>query len=191
MQRIIPLFLFLAALFLAGCLGGSAPQAPTHWLVTPRSTAKVYVQAPKYGVARVGQVNVRPPYDGLKLAVLRPDGTVAFDAFNGFAAAPSALLRGVVQDVAASSGIFTRVVPATSTAATTHTLEVTITRLALDCTKPERRFAVADVDVLLLKGREVVAQESASWSAPTPEGNFSDAFSVAVTTALSDALKAL
>ena len=89
-----------AVLALTGCLS-SAPKAPVNWTVEPSAAAVPRVQSQKYGTVRVAQVAVRAPYDGLRLAVLRRDGSVAFDPFNSFASSPSALLRGAAQDVAA------------------------------------------------------------------------------------------
>lgn len=182
--------LSVSCVLLAGCLG-SAPQAPTHWTINPSTTAVSRAAAPKYGIVRLAQVNVRPPYDGTKLAVLRPDGSLAFDAFNGFAAAPAPVLRGVAQDVIDASGLFERSIHPTSAAAAPYSLEVVVTRLALDCGAEGRRLAVADLSVLLLKGREIVGTAKGSGSSATADGDYTEAFSKACTSALAEALRGL
>ena len=189
MKRFIPVLAMLVGA--TGCLS-KAPKAPVHWLIEPAALAASEAASPKFGAVRVAQVAVRPPYDGTRLAVLRRDGSVAFDPANSFAAAPGAILRGVVQDVAAASGLFQRVLAPTSGVAADYGLEVTVTRLALDCKVEGACHAVADVSVMLTKGRDVVSAACGSGSMPAgADKNFSAAYSSAVTSALSEALKKL
>ena len=65
----------LAVPVLAGCLG-SAPKPPVTWTIDVESDAKVAFAA------------VCAPYGGQRFAVLRSDGSIAFDPRNSFAAAP-------------------------------------------------------------------------------------------------------
>ncbi len=160
-------------------------------MITPAASPAASTAAPKYESVRIAQVNVRAPYDGTRLAVLRPDGSIAFDAYNTFAASPSALLRGLAEDVTASSGVFARVVHPTSAASTPYALEFTVTTLALDCTSAGKRAAHVDVQVILLKGREVVAQARGTGSVPTETGAYTDAFSAAASAAFTAALSVL
>lgn len=183
-------FILLSAAFLGGCLS-SAPPAPTNWTIAPEAAAVSAAAQPKWGTARLALVTVRAPYDGQKLAVLRKNGSLAFDSFNLFAAAPAALLRGAARDVAARSGLFARVVPAASAAAAPYALEVSVTRLALDCRTEGVRNAVCELSLTLLNGREIVGVASGEGTSSVHNGDFSAAFSTAFTTALSGALKNL
>ena len=188
MKRIFPFAGFLA--LVAGCLG-SAPKAPVNWTIEPKATTVFRASNPKYGVVRVAQVSVRAPYDGANLAVLRKDGSIAFDPFNAFASHPAAILRGVTCDVVDASGLFARVVPSASGAAAKESLEVTVTRLALDCRTEGVRTASVAVSVTLLSGRDVVAMKSGEGTMPAGDGNYSAAFSSAYTAALAAAMRDL
>jgi len=172
---------------IAGCLSG-APKASVNWTVEPSASAVARAQAPKYGAVRVAQVQVRAPYDGLRLAVLRRDGSVAFDAFNSFAASPSALLRGAAQDVAEASGVFGCVLHQTSSAAAPHVLEVTVTRLALDCRVEGARIATVELAATLVGGRDVVGVARGAGTFPAGSGDYTAAFSAAFSAAMSEAL---
>lgn len=179
-----------AVLALTGCLS-SAPKAPVNWTVEPSAAAVPRVQSQKYGTVRVAQVAVRAPYDGLRLAVLRRDGSVAFDPFNSFASSPSALLRGAAQDVAAASGLFGCVLHQTSSAAAPHVLEVTVTRLALDCRVEGSRIATVELAATLVGGRDVVGVARGAGTSPAGAGDYTAAFSSAFTSAMSEALSKL
>ena len=183
-------FILLSAVLLGGCLS-SAPKAPAYWLIEPVATTVFEAATPKFGSVRIAPVSVRAPYDGTRLVVLRRDGSVAFDGFNSFSSAPGAILTGVTEDIVSASGLFERVVRPTSSAAAVHSLEVTVTRLALDCKVEGTRHAVADVTVQLLKGREIVSVSKGSGSRPAASGDYSSACSSAVTAALANALKGL
>ncbi len=178
---------FLSAL--TGCLG-SAPKAPAYWLFgsAPLSARAPAVAPPSFGTVRVAQLNVLAPYDGMRLAVLRDGGEVAFDACNSFAASPAALLRGLTWETVAASGRFARAVQATSQASAPYTLETTVTRLALDCRTEGARRATAEVSVTLLKGREIVSVAKGRGVQPAAMGEFGVAFSLAFTSALLEAL---
>ena len=185
------LICFLSLLpLLAGCLG-SAPQAPVNWTIETEATSVTRATAAKFGVVRVSQVVVRAPYDGVRLAVLRRDGSIAFDPFNAFASTPSLLLKGAACDVVAGSGLFSGVLAAGSSASAANSLEITVTRLALDCKVDGARNAVVEVSAVLLAGREIVAVVKGAGSMPSGDGNYSAAFSSAFTKALSEALQKL
>jgi len=175
---------------LAGCLS-SAPKAPVNWTVEPVATAVERAQAQKYGAVRVAQVSVRAPYDGLRLAVLRRDGSVAFDPFNSFASSPSALLRGAAHDVAEASGLFGCVLHQASSAAAPFVLEVTVTRLALDCRVEGSRTASVELTATLVGGRDVVDVARGAGTSPAGAGDYTAAFSSAFTSAMSEALRKL
>lgn len=183
-------FILLSVSFLGGCLS-SAPKAPVNWTIEAKATHQTPAPQAKWGPVRIAQVTVRAPYDGQKLAVLRKNGSIAFDAFNAFAAAPSALLRGAARDVAENSALFARVLHASSSAATPYALEISVTRLALDCRKEDRREARCELTALLLKGREIVGIAHGEASRPMGAGDFSASFSMAFTSALSSALNQL
>ena len=66
-------------------------------------------------------------------------------------------------------------------------VEVLLVRMALDCRREGERKAVADVVVRVLKDGEILAIERADGSADASNGNFGEAFSMAVSMALASA----
>ena len=178
------------ALALAGCMS-AAPKAPTHWTLNADPKPIFASATPKFGIVRLAQVSVRSPYDGSRLVVLRKDGSVAFDAFNSFAAQPAALLKGTAHDILEASGLFEKVMQGSSQAQTKLGLEITVNRLALDCTREGERKASVALAVVLMDGRTVVSSVHGEGSAPATDGNYSSAFSTAFTSALVDALMKL
>lgn len=178
-------FPFLLAPVLAGCLG-PAPTASENWTIecadVPQNEAVRGTET-----VRLAQVNVRAPFDGRRFAVLRPDGSVAFDAFNGFAAPPAALMRDAAEDFFARVPVYRRVVSANSAASARYVLEISVTRLALDCRREGRRDASVALSLVVLDGRTVQAVRRGEASAPTDDGNYSAAFSRAFTDALAAA----
>lgn len=176
----------------AGCFSaGPARKAPVNWTIALDATPVTAAAEPTWNVARLAQVTVRAPFDSTHLAVLRKDGSLAFDPANVFAAAPSALLRGAAQDAAAASGRFARVVPPTSAAATQTLIEVTVNRLALDCRVEGTRIATVALTVTLLDARAVAAVASGEGTKPAGAGDYSAAFSAAFAEAMAAALKKL
>jgi hypothetical protein len=139
----------------------------------------------------VSQVTVRAPYGAKSIAVLRGNGTVAFDPYNEFAAGVAQLMKGIVAEAMKKSGLFNAVIGASSSAGSDVFAEATVTRLALDCREQGRRKAVADVCVMLVSGRDIVASASGSGTADAADGNYGKAFSRAVSDALANALRGL
>ena len=180
----------LAAAALAGCLS-PAPKAPVGWNVSIAGAKGAAAMARRWDVVRVSRVEVRAPYDGRSLSVLRPDGSVALDPYNAFAAAPAAILLGASVDALSASGVAGAVVGPHSIASAQMSIEVTVTRLALDCTKDGARDASVALSVALLDGRRLVSVAEAEGVAATTGGNYSAAFSSAFGKAFSEALKRL
>ena len=133
------------------------------------------------------QVIVRTPYNAEGLVVLRADGTAETDAYNEFVAQPSAVLKGVVFDAMEASGLFTTVVNASSSVAAATSVEVLVTRLALDCRREGAREAVAELVVRLVRNGEILAIERGEGTSGTEDGDYGAAFSRAVSAALSAA----
>lgn len=185
----------LAALsLLAGCLTSAPPEVST-WTIefapAPQAASVSAPESPARGSVRVSQVIVRAPYDARALAVLRADGSLAFDPYNRFAALPAALLKGAVQDAFLARGAFRAAVPAASQLAADVAAETTVTRLALDCRVPGERRATVELTVLLLKDRAAYASARGEGSADAADGNYSRAFSQAFSEAVSAALARL
>lgn len=178
----------------AGCLT-SEPPAVATWTVefapAPAAASVAAAEVPARGSVRISQVTVRAPYDAKAMAVLRPDGSLAFDPYNQFAAAPAALLKGAVQDAFLASGAFRAAVPAASQLSAEVAAETTVTRLALDCREPGARKATVELTVLLLKDREVFASARGEGSADAADGNYSRAFTQAFSQAVTAALSRL
>lgn len=143
--------LFLAPA-LAGCLG-SAPKPPVNWNIEVESDAKVAF------------ATVCAPYGGQRIAVLRPDGSIAFDPFNSFAAPPGSILKDALVARGGNGALFVR-------------------RLALDCRRQNMRNAVVDLEIT-----DGTRTAKGSASAPTADGNFTAAFSSAFESAYSKAME--
>lgn len=178
---------------LAGCLG-TAPKAPKNWIVdwTAPAAAAASGEAPSDAPSvKLLQIDVLAPYGGTRLAVLRGDGSLAFDAFNAFAAQPASLLKGAAFDVLESSGEFSRVVRPSSSATAELGIEVTVTRLALDCRAEGRAEASVAVAVTLVGGRSVVSAARGEASVPVDGANLSRPFSKAFAEAMLQAIRSL
>ncbi|MBR2839413.1 MAG: hypothetical protein IKE55_11550 [Kiritimatiellae bacterium] len=182
--RLVPLF---AVCVLAGCLTSTPPEVAC-WNVEYAGSSQTARETPRFGVARVSQVAVRSPYCVKGIAVMRANGTVAFDPYNEYAAGPGAILKGVVQDALAASGLFKAVVEAPSSAKSSLLVEVSFTRLALDCRVEGARRAVAELELRLVGDRDIVARAKGSGDADAADGNYGAALSGAVSEALSAAL---
>lgn len=183
-------FAALAAAPLAGCLA-PAPKAPVNWVVALDASG-VSATERKWGVVKISRLEVRPPWDNRRVAVLRPDGSVEFDEANEFAAPPAALLRGAAVDALAASGAAELAAEATSAATAQRTLEITVTDFALDCRREGAKNAVVKLSAALLDGRSVAATAKAEASEPVaPSGDCGAAFSKAFSKAMSDAIKRL
>ena len=169
----------------SGCLSASSPKV-TQWLLEYKGTKRA-AQPAKYEVGRVSQVLVRSPYNETGIAVLRADGSMAFDPYNEYAANPTALLKGFVYDAMDASGLFGAVVNPSSSVRSSAMVEVLVSRLALDCRKEGERKAVASVLVRVLVGAEKVLYAQGEGEADAKDGNYGAAFSLALSAALSSA----
>lgn len=183
----------------AGCFTSGKP-TPKSWTVEPReSGAGTRTSAEGGGSAfvatRVGTIAVNAPFDRSSFVVRRSDGSVAFDAYNEFAAAPSALLRSPVRTQLAKDGRFGHVVSPSSVANADAAVEVLVTDLSLDCRKSGERKARAAVSVDVLKTgrgpRAVALSGDGAAEADAAAGDYSAAFSAAFNEALAEALRAL
>ncbi len=186
-------FPLLLPLF-AGCLSAHVPTV-ADWNVSadlvPRSR-----EAPSFGAARLSQVVVSTPYDAREMQVSRSDGTLAADAYNLFAAAPSRLLREPARAILEATGRFKAVVGASSSASVSHVVEVTVTDLRLDCSQdaaaPGRREAVVEVRALVLdRDRNLAGLSRGAFRADARDGDFGAAFSKAFSRALGAAVAGL
>jgi len=175
---------------LAGCLG-SAPKPAVNWTMefeAPAIASPIGDELASVPV-RLAQVNVRAPYNGARLAVLRPNGSIAFDSYNQFAAPPPQLVRNVVEDAMKTSGRFAGVVGASSSVSTPWAVEVEVTRLALDCRREGRLEAVTAVELVLIRDHQTVSVGRGEQSVMVVDGNFTEAFSRALGSAVNDAIR--
>ena len=138
----------------AGCLG-PAPKPPANWTIDVDTEVKASF------------VTVCAPYGGQRIAVLRQNGSIAFDPCNSFAAAPTSILK----DALVSRG---------------GKLSLVVRRLALDCRAPGQRDALVELE--LISGDR---SAKGAASVPTPDGNYSSAFSRAFAKAFDEAWKGL
>ncbi|MBQ6137886.1 MAG: hypothetical protein IJI73_11010 [Kiritimatiellae bacterium] len=182
------LFVLLPAV--AGCLG-TAPKAPVNWTVEWSADGQAVFAKPTMPAVKLLRLDVRAPYSGTRLAVLRADGSIAFDPFNGFAAQPASLLTGAALDALEATGAFESVLPGASTASAPLVAEATVTKLALDCRAKGRRDAVAAVTLALLSGRGVVSVAKGEAAVSAADGGYSAAFSKAFSGAVAEAVRGL
>ena len=184
MKKILALLLLPAV---AGCLTASQPEIALWKLdFVPEAKAKSEL---RYGVTRILQVAVRAPYESRSLGVLRKDGSMAFDGYNEFAALPSHLLKGVVYDALKWSGKFAAVISPSSSVRSEYSLEIVFERLVLDC-RGETRQASVLLEMRLVNGadRTIAALVTGEGVADATAGDYSAAFSAAVSRALEAAM---
>ena len=183
------------AVVAAGCLTASAPSQVASWTIefqpAPAAASVASAETTARGNARIAQVSVRAPYDAREIAVLRSDGSMAFDPYNRFASMPAALLRGALQDAFLSHGAFRTTVASGSQLETDVAVEATVTRLALDCREEGKRTAVVELTILLLRDRAVYASARGEGTADAADGNYTQAFSQAFSRAVASALSRL
>ena len=185
MQKLFILALLATAL--AGCIGSAPSRIADNWAIE-FSRAGIETVKPKDSSLpsiKISSVNVRAPWDGTRLAVMRQDGSVAFDPFNTFASAPQIMLRGVAQDSLEGTGLFSLVLANTSNASADYSAEIIVTRLALDCREENQRLATCALTLSIIDGKKVVATGRGEASLPTENGDYSAAFSKVFCTALS------
>jgi len=175
--------------FVSGCLFPSSPRAPECWTICFSEGATNACAPAKHrgGTVRIDLIEVRAPYAGQRLAVLRPDGTIAFDAYNTFAKSPVSLIKGATYDLVAASGAFDRVITDMSSAASDYYLELYVTELALDCRTSGTRKARVSLILTLIDGRNVVSSVRSAGEVEAGD-DFSAAFSAAFSKALMGAL---
>lgn len=180
------LFLPLVLALVAGCLS-PAPKAPTNWTIEIGCRPDLQSsQLASRRQLRLNRVRVRAPFAGRRIAVLRDDGSVAFDSYNVFAAAPALLLTGAALDAVNSSPDATCVLLSEdSSARCKESIEITVSTFALDCRQGRRDARVA-LEVALLSGRDLVANGAGTAAVPVT-GDFSQAFSSAYAAALAEA----
>ena len=141
---------------------------------------------------RISQVSVRSPYDSQGFVVLRAGGSLAVDPFNRFAALPSQLLKGPVEDAFVSSGKFSLTVGSASAASISSVAEVSISRIALDCRTEGSRKAVVSLVVRIFdRSRRIVSESRGEGVADAAGGNYTEAFSQAFMAAMDAALKGI
>ena len=195
MSRILAIILLALC---AGCFSSSRPESK-RWTVEPPSVPPSELGPEKppaaFGMTRVGTVVVNAPFDKTPLVVRRADGSVAFDAYNEFAAAPSSLLRAPVHKMLSADGRFGHVVSPSSAASADASVEIMVTDLSLDCRESGKRTARAAVCVDVVKTgrgpRTVALSADGASEADAASGDFSAAFSKAFNEAFAEALKLL
>lgn len=184
------LLLNVVLVSLCGCLA-PAPDAPKKWLIGEIKGECSKIAGVKRDSVKLVRADVRAPYDSTALAVLRADGSVAFDPANAFAASPARLVAGAALDVLESSGFALTVLdPKTNIPSNLH-LELVVTRLALDCRDAGRRDALVEVMLRLAESRRSVAVSKAEASVPVDGSDYTKSFSAAFSRAVGEALKRL
>lgn len=180
---------FVSLFAVAGCLSASDSKT-VFWPVDYEKTGEVAAAA-KYQVARMSSVVVRAPYGDNRLAVLLPNGSIAFDDLNEYASSPAMLAKGIAGDAMRASGLFKSVIGSSSSVVADVAVEVVVTRLALDCREAGLRKALADVKVRLVENGRLVAAADGSGVVDAGDGRYGVAFTKAVSSAFDSAFSAL
>ena len=175
---------------LTGCLTASI--TPVSYWVVKRANVQALSTTQKYGAVRVSQVSVRSPYDSRQLVVRRPDGSLAFDAYNQFAALPSQVFKAPVISALSDSGLCKVAVDASSSARVDHIAEVVVTDLAIVSSGDNQLSASVAVLIRMLDAkRDVVSVSIGSGEVPVRDGLYTDAFSEAFSSAVGKMLAGL
>ena len=191
MKRVKKIATIPALALLAGCLTASQPER-TDWNIECTDRAAQVADKPKFGVGRLVLVELRAPYNVREIAVLRANGSIAFDPCNAYASAPVQLIKGAALESLSRSGLFKAVVGTGSSAEADVDVELAVTKLALDCREEGVRRAVAALSLRIVRAHDIVDIVTGSGTVDaTQSADFSSAFSSAVTDAFSDALKKL
>ena len=197
-MRLAPtcLLLPLAVASVSGCFTSSpASQSAKNWRVAvmPEAGRPGVMERTDFAVTRLGSVTVMAPYDKASFAVLRADGSVAFDPYNVFAAVPGQLLRAPMRELLEAEGRYGRVVESTSAATADAVAETLVTDLSLDCSEEGARVARAAVSVRFVENsrgcRRIVSSGTGIGSADAADGDYTKAFSTAFSAAVRAALK--
>lgn len=188
------LVLLMASVF-AGCLSSSAPVEVSNWTIDVSGVASspgpIPAEGVSHGAVRLSQVSVRAPYDARQIAVLRKNGSVAFDAYNQFASSPAALAKGAALDMLASSKAFRSAVASASAVRSELSAELSINRLALDCRVEGERKATVALALTIVRDREIFAAVTGEAAVDAADGDYSKAFSAAFAMAMEKALGGL
>lgn len=175
--------ILLAALALAGCLG-SHPKEPSFWTVEAVEASVSARRTDAQVKAKLGEVDVRSPYDGSRFAILRADGSLAFDPYNSFAARLPALLKGITKDVLAKT-LGADFTATSSKAEVRYDLEVE--RFALDCRSEGTRIASVTLTLVEISRSGEARAAKGKATASAADGNYTKAFSQAFADALTSA----
>lgn len=180
---------FAAAVLLSGCLTSSS-RSVTLWNLEFQGVSASTAEA-VYGSTRLLQISVASPADNRSILVERADGSVAFDPYNEYAAAPALLLRNLASEAMATSGLFASVVGSASSARADCSMEIIFTKFALDCRQEGRREAEAEVLLRLVRKGEIERVVRGGGRVDAQSGNYGRAFSQAASQAMTDALAKL
>lgn len=185
----------LSLLFFAGgCFSFSSPRPVRAWFVAVQEekVSRIGADAQVFKVTRLGDITVAAPFDKSSIAVLRADGTIAYDAYNVYASVPASLLRQPAKRLLTNDGRFGSVVHRTSIAAASAVVEVLVSDFSLDCREENKRKAKAEVELSVIKSekgvRNIIASSVGQGSADAASGDYSESFTVAFTQAVKNAL---
>ncbi len=173
------------AMLASGCLT-SAPPQPKSWVVSASRKQVAEIDVGK--AVKLGAITVAAPYDKPALAVMRADGSVAFDAYNAFASSPAALLRAPLATLLGCSGCFGLVIPSASSARVGTTIEAAVNDISLDCREPGKRIARISLTLSVVENRSLVEILHGEGAADAASGDYSAAFSEAFGKAVSSAV---
>lgn len=192
MRRVLPLVVLVCVF--TGCLSPVSQPEIRTWLVSC-DAASLTKLPEKFALARLSQVTVRDPYASSQFAVLRGGGQVAFDYYNRFPISPALLLKNPSLEILRESGVFSGVVEASSSARTDVSIEIRVSKLALDFTKgaSEPAYACVTLDVALLDSRDqrLIAAHEGVAEVAVEKDCYAMAFSTAYTKALLQTLTGL
>jgi hypothetical protein len=197
MKQLHHVFVLFLLMFLGGCFSLSSPRSARVWYIATEEEKGYRGNSPDEicSVTRLGNVSVASPFDKTSIAVLRPDGTVAFDAYNVFASQPASLLREPAKRLLSNDGRFGNVIHQTSVASASVLVEMLVVDLSLDCRDVNKRKANVAVELTLIKSekgvRNVVSRSLGKGFADASQGDYTQAFTTAFTLAVRESLSGL
>jgi uncharacterized lipoprotein YmbA len=173
MSRITSLLLTAGLLALgaaASCSSISRPYPEKSFFAVDAGPTPAAAKAPGEGALRVRRLRVARPYDGLTFVYKTGASEFRTDYYNGFIAAPEALLTSETIRWLAAAGPFASVVDVASSAPSRYALEGNVTALCGDLTDPKAPKAILEVRFFLLdeSGAEAAVKFQKAYAVSAP-----------------------
>ena len=174
MSRITSLLLMAGLLALgvvaASCSSMNRPYPEKGFFAIDAGPALAAAKASGEGALRVRRLRVARPYDGMTFVYKTGASEFRTDYYNGFIAAPEALLTSETIRWLSTAGPFASVVDGASSASNRYVLDGNVTVLCGDLTDSKAPKAVLEVRFFLLddSGAEAAVKFQKAYAASVP-----------------------